>query len=193
MQSHYFLALSMFAAGCTSVPIPPPLSGEETASISNAPKPALTAAIASCEHGAQVEFAHCTYLVKEVAEILKKTELFIDVKPSADATADIAVEIHKTPRRAHWTTPSHNPAAALLSLAIPFWWKESYGYHLTLREKKGRTVEVNTLREGTVVQWSLASLLNIGDKRALEPKSEREAEQLKVQILRGLQAGQTAK
>jgi hypothetical protein len=185
------LLVSLFTVGCVSVPIPRQLSVEETASLSSLPKATLTAAITSCAQGAEIEFAHCDYLTREVTEILKKTGLFADVR-SSDKTEDVAVEIHRTPRRAHWTTPGHNPAAALLSLAIPFWWNETYGYHLTLREKTGRTIEVNTLREGTVVQWSLASLLNIGKERALEQNERLEIAHVKVQILRGLKASQAA-
>jgi hypothetical protein len=40
--------------------------------------------------------------------------------PAGDP-ADLAITVRTPVRRPYWSTPAHNPAAFLLSLALPFW------------------------------------------------------------------------
>jgi hypothetical protein len=101
----------------------------------------------------------------------------------SDQNADLILQIIDIPRRPYYTEPSHNPAFVLLSIALPFWWSEEYGYRLSGQcARTGETLNVDTTREGTAVMWSLAPVLNLSPDRGFRENPRREASQILLQL-----------
>jgi hypothetical protein len=110
--------------------------------------------------------------------------------PEDPALADVTVTLIPSPGRSFWDTPAANPAAALLSLATPAWWTDSFGQQLLVEQQAtGRLARIEMRREGTRIMWSLAPLWNLGSGRRAAPDPNREASHLRVRILRFLANG----
>ncbi|GAA5166470.1 hypothetical protein GCM10025770_23650 [Viridibacterium curvum] len=185
-------------AGCVSMPLPPDLSDSELHALAQAQPAALRVAITECRQSKTGEpyapFAdeHCQNLIPKVSALLKKTGLVGAVSES-DQTADLSILIHETPRRIYWSTAGHNPGIALFGLAIPIWWADRFGYHLSLTDRKtGQRIELNSLREGTSIQGSWGTLTGMLPGRTLSPVKMDEAEvaRIKLALLQLLEARQ---
>ncbi len=170
--------------GCASLPLSSPLSESERGVLLTVHSTSRGAFVSGCAAAPPSDrIPDCRYLVREVTDILAETRLFKTVSSSQASEGDLLVEIVPYERRPYWTTPGHNPAFTLLAIVIPFWWSEPFGYHFTVRDTRtGVSAEVNTTRSGTVVMWSLASLLNLSKSRGLDEDRTLELERIKMQL-----------
>jgi hypothetical protein len=134
---------------------------------------------------------YCRTRLGDTYRALVSTELFREVAIGEDPSGagDLVVDLHDFPRRPYSTTPGHNPGFLLLSLAIPFWWSEPLGFRFSVRElPEGERVLIDTRWEGTVVMWSLASLLNIAPSRTFVSTFDQDVVRLR-EALTGRPAG----
>jgi hypothetical protein len=77
----------------------------------------------------------------------------------------------------------HNPAFFLLSIAMPFWWSEPYGYRLAGRCANAEgAINIDTTRDGIAVMWTFAPLLNLSATRGFREDSQREASHILLQL-----------
>jgi hypothetical protein len=108
-------------------------------------------------------------------------EVIVGEEPSG--AGNFVVDLHDFPRRPYWTTQGHNPAFALLSVGIPFWWHEPLGYFFSIRElPDGEPLVIDTRWGGTMVMWSLASFINIFPGRTFQSALEQDSERLRFSI-----------
>jgi hypothetical protein len=177
---------------CQSVPVLPPLDPEEQALVDSAPIGRLSASITGCPAPAPEFESVCHEELRELETLLVATGLFTSFEEDP-ALADVTVTLIPSPGRSFWDTPAANPAAALLSLAIPVWWTDSFGQQLLVEQPAtGRLARIDMRREGTRIMWSLAPLWNLGSGRMAAPDPNREASHLRVRILRFLADGAPA-
>lgn len=167
---------------CASVPLPRSLAAQERQKIDRVRPAQLRAGMAGCAPTSIPYAEPCATAMRKVSEILEETGWFSEIGASAEG-ADLTIEIQPVARRPYWSTPAHNPALLLLSLAIPFWWSDTFGVRFSAEDRFGHTVEVDTTREGYRIMWSLAPLFNLSSGRGLVPSSAREADQVKLQLL----------
>jgi hypothetical protein len=111
--------------------------------------------------------------------------LFASVAESdeSDEKDDLILQIVDVPRRPYFTKPSHNPAFFLLSVALPFWWSEEYGYRLSGEcAQTGDRLDIDTTRQGTAVMWILAPMLNLSPTRGFRENPLREASRILLEL-----------
>ena len=170
------------ALGCASVPLAPRPDDDQAGLLAAAGRTPKRAAIVGCAPPPPLGSEPCVVLTRHVTELLRDTGLFSRVGgPVADA--DVTVQIHPVDGTGFEESPPSNPGYLVLSAFVPLWWSDTYGYRLTVRDRGGRSLEVDTTRDGTEVMWGLAAVLNIAPDRGFMPDVEREAAQVGVQLL----------
>jgi hypothetical protein len=128
---------------------------------------------------------YCSERLNALYNALVATGLFREVVVGQEPVGEgnYEIDLHDFPRRPYWSTPAHNPGFLLLALAIPFWWEEPLGYHFSIRElPDGEARVVDTRWRGTVVMWSLASVINVFPGRTFHPASTQDVERLRVAL-----------
>jgi hypothetical protein len=175
-------AVCLTAFGCASVPLAPRPSGEEADLLAVAARAPKRAAIVGCAPVPPAGSEPCIVITKRVTELLHDTGLFSRIGPSL-ADADVTVQIHPVDGMVDEDEPPTNPGYLVLSAFVPLWWSDVFGYRLTVRDRSGRAIQVDTTRDGTEVMWGLAAVLNIAPGRGFMPDLEREAAQVGVQLL----------
>ena len=131
----------------------------------------------------------CAPRLRMARELVLASGVFTSFEDDPER-ADIVVMLIEGWERPYWSTPAHNPAFALLTLAgIPFWWTDTLGQQLLVEQRaSGRAERIDMRREGTRVMWLFAPLLNVGPNRAFAPNLEREASHLRLHLLQFLAA-----
>lgn len=182
MSRALLAAICATALGCASVPLAPRPGAGELDLIAIAARAPKRAAIVGCEPVPPAGSEPCVVITRRVTEVLRDTGLFsrVGVSPS---DADVTVRIHPVDDGPDEDASSVHPGYFALAAFVPLWWSDTYGYRLTVRDRTGREVQVDTTREGTEVMWGLAALLNIAPDRGFMPDLEREAAQVGVQLL----------
>jgi hypothetical protein len=175
-------AVCLTAFGCASVPLAPRPTGVEEALLAAAGHAPKRAALVGCAPPPPAGYEPCVVITRRVTELLQDTGLFSRVGTSV-SDADVTVQIHPVDGTGVEDAPPSNPGYLVLSAFVPLWWSDTYGYRLTVRERGGREIEVDTTHDGTEVMWGLAALLNIAPDRGFMPDLEREAAQVGVQLL----------
>jgi len=182
MKSSVTLLAAFLLAGCISLPILPELSADQLALTERAPRPGLVASLGCVQDGIRFQIT-CDDALRQVQALLSKSHWLARVGPN-EADPDLRLTVHAPVRRPYWAAPPHNPAVLLLSIAIPFWWSEPFGYRIdATRVETGKTVELDTTYEGTIVFWSAASIFNVMPDRAFMPDEQRELDHLHLQLL----------
>jgi len=169
------------ALGCASVPLAPRVTGDEAGLLAAAARVPKRAVIVGCVPVPPAGSEPCVVATRRATELLRDTGLFSQVGASLP-DADVLVQVHPQPGHDEDTPPS-NPGFLVLSAFVPLWWSETLGWRLSVRDRSGREVEVDTRRDGTEVVWGLAALLNVAPDRGFLPDVEREAAQVGVQLL----------
>lgn len=167
--------------GCASVPLAPRVTGDEAGLLAAAARAPKRAAIVGCAPSPPAGSEPCVVATRRATEVLRDTGLFSQVGASLP-DADVTVQVHPQPVPDEDAGPS-NPGHLVLSAFVPLWWSEASGWRLSVRDRSGRGVEVDTRRDGTEVMWGLAALLNVAPDRGFMPDVEREAAQIGVQLL----------
>ncbi len=130
----------------------------------------------------EAAFLSCRVRLDHLYIALVETGLFreIEIGEEVREPGDLVVDLHDFPRVPYSFTPGHNPGFLLLSLALPFWWTEPLGFRFSIRElPAGAPLLVDTRWEGTMVMWSLASLLNFAPGRTFEGTDRQDVELLR--------------
>ena len=173
--------MCLSALGCASVPLAPRVTGTDAGLLAAAARAPKRAVIVGCAPEPSAGSEPCAVATRRLTELLRHTGLFSRVGTSV-LDADVSVQIHPQPAPDEDAPPA-NPGYLVLSAFVPLWWSESSGWRLTVRDRSGREVEVDTRREGTEVMWGLAALLNVAPDRGFMPDVEREAAQVGMQLL----------
>lgn len=181
MTRELLAAMCLSALGCASVPLAPRVTGDEAGLLAAAARTPKRAAIVGCVPSPPGGSEPCVVATRRATELLRDTGLFSHVGASL-ADADVTVQVHPQPVHDEDAPPS-NPGYLVLSTFVPLWWSETSGWRLSVRDRSGREVEVDTRRDGTEVMWGLAALLNVAPDRGFMPDVEREAAQIGVQLL----------
>lgn len=174
--------ICLSALGCASVPLAPRPGGGEMDLVAAAARSPKRAAIVGCNPVPPAGSEPCVVITRRVSEMLRDTGLFSRIGTSV-ADADVTVQIHPVDDGPDEDASAANPGHFVLAAFVPLWWSDTYGFRLTVRDRSGREVQVDTTREGTEVMWGLAALLNIAPDRGFMPDLEREAAQVGVQLL----------
>lgn len=175
------LLSSLVVGGCFSAPLPRPLDAAQKTALMRPPLLRPSVRVTGCRPGAST----CDLYVREVTRLFQESQLFSTVAGPGESSdeSDLLIEIVAIPRRPYFTRPSHNPGFMLLSVALPFWWSEQYGYRLSARCRQTQEVaEIDTTREGTVLMWSLAPVFNLSSSRGFREDPRREVSQIVLQI-----------
>ena len=176
-------ALAACSVSCHSMPILPRLSPEQERILTAPPLGRLSASLVGCASPLPELDVVCEHQLGELRTLLVATGLFTSLEDDP-SRADLALTLVQSPGRPYWTAPPHNPAALLLSIAIPFWWTDSFGEQLLVEQRlSARTARIDMRREGTRVMWVLAPLFNLSPDRAFTPDLNREASHLKLHLL----------
>lgn len=166
-------------SGCFSAPILPQANIEDD--IPFEPERLQSANIECIEKDEDFALS-CERTIEEVALLLEQSGWFSTVYANRDK-ADLIISVETPVRRPYWSTPGHNPGFFLLSIAIPFWWSQPAGYRIVVTDPQScRTVEIDTSRTDTIVMWGLAPLLNISPNRSMALSTERESQQIHLQL-----------
>ncbi len=131
------------------------------------------------------QFLTCDALVSRLAFSLREASIFAEVHESVPPAGSNAAVVTVRPYeyRPYFFTPGHNPAFALLSAGIPFWWSEPLGFRFALDLPPDHEVtEVDTTWEGTFVMWGLSSLLNIAPSRTFESAYSQDLKRIRTAI-----------
>jgi hypothetical protein len=185
MQTRTFFAICALSAiaGCASFPKAEPLALPRAVSTATIDKIAfLPSCTADCPDAAD---RSCRERLNSLYNALVKTGIFREVIVGEEPTGagNFVIDLHDFPRRPYWTTPGHDPAFALLSVGVPFWWHEPLGFYFSIRElPDGEPLVIDTRWGGTMVMWSLASFINIFPGRTFESTQEQDAERLRFLI-----------
>lgn len=170
------------ALGCASVPLAPRPDADQQGLLAAASRSPKRAAIVGCAPPPPAGSEPCVVLTRHVTGLLQATGLFSRVGTSV-SDADVTVQIHPVDGTGDEESPPSNPGFLVLSVFVPLWWSDTYGYRLTVHDRGGRAVEVDTTRDGTEVMWGLAAVLNVAPDRGFMPDVERDAAQVGVQLL----------
>lgn len=101
----------------------------------------------------------CDLELRLLADHLTGSGLFRKVH--LEETVDSDYEIELLSRKMYTMGMGHNPALALLSLAIPFWESREYGYDFSLRNlRTNERTRINNISKATEVMWGGATFLN---------------------------------
>lgn len=177
----FLVIFCLFIQACSSVPIAKKLTDEQQNAISTQEN--VTASLVCNQPEDYYDKDACEYASIEMEELLSKTGWFSSLKSSPE-DADIIISFEPPYRKPYYTSPGHNPAFALLSIAIPFWWSENFGYKFEVSCKHcPADTAINTERTGTVIMWGFSPLINISPNRALFDDGNRELQHLKLQLL----------
>jgi hypothetical protein len=175
--------LVLGSVACVSYPVAPPQSFP-----TGAPQiaPDSVAYVVGCDPQPEPdEFLTCEALVSRLAFQLREASIFAEVlesKPPHDSKL-VVVTVRPYQYRPYFFTPGHNPAFALLSVAIPFWWSEPLGYRFALNvAPHHEVIEVDTTWEGTFVMWSLSSILNIAPSRTFESAYSQDLKRIRTAV-----------
>jgi hypothetical protein len=174
-------AVCVSALGCASVPLAPRVTGDEAGLLAAAARAPKRAAIVGCAPAPPAGSEPCVVATRRATELLRDTGLFSQVGAQLP-DADLTVQVHPQPVPDEDAPPS-NPGYLVLSAFVPLWRSEASGWRLSVRDRSGREVEVDTRRDGTEVMRGLAALLNVAPDRGFMPDVEREAAQIGVQLL----------
>ena len=131
------------------------------------------------------QFLTCQALVSRLAFQLREASIFAEVHESTPPTGSnpVVVTVRPYEYRPYFFTPGHNPAFALLSVAIPFWWSEPLGYRFALDLPPHHDIiEIDTTWEGTFVMWGLSSPLNIARSRTFESAYSQDLKRIRAAL-----------
>lgn len=174
-------ACLVLVSGCFSAPLMPDVAANESA-LNRAPNPPLSFRI-DCVQGVERFSISCERTRAELSELLNQIGWLSGSRPDNE-DPDLIVSIVSPVRRPYTSTPSHNPGAVVLSIAIPFWWSEPAGYRFrVLNTRTGRSGEIDTSRTDTIVMWGLSPLLNLSPNRSMSTDVAREARHIQSQLL----------
>ncbi|MCP3987135.1 MAG: hypothetical protein GY723_22340 [bacterium] len=175
--------LALGSGACASYPVAPPQLPPTVA-----PKLASdsVAYVVGCDPQPEPDgFLTCEALVSRLAIQLRDASIFaavLESTPPSDSNP-VVVTVRPYRYRPYFFTPGHNPAFALLSLAIPFWWSEPVGYRFALDVAPHHDViEVDTTWKGTFVMWGLSSILNIAPSRTFESAYSQDSKRIRAAV-----------
>lgn len=184
--------VTLVASGCISIPTARPLTDLERRSLGNTRSGPMTVAIRGCEpEPADRRIPSCEYRIHEVSGLLSETGLFSSVRVGSQVRGDedVLVQVSSYEERPYYESPGHNPGFFVVSIVIPFWWSEPFGYRFSVERKRdGKLIEVDTTRTGTVLMWGLAWVFNLSDTRSLVQNRKLEIDHVKLQLEKGLAA-----
>ena len=175
--------LALGSVACVSYPVAPLQSPPI-----DAPKiaPDSVAYVVGCEPQPEPDqFLTCEALVSRLAFQLREASIFADVHESAPPpdSNSVVVTVRPYQYRPYFFTPGHNPAFALLSAAIPFWWSEPFGYRFALDvAPHDDIIEIDTTWEGTIVMWGLSSPLNLAPSRTFESAYSQDLKRIRTAV-----------
>lgn len=179
--------VAWLASACVTTSLMRELTPEEQASVSRSPIPRYAASLSCVQVEQGYDVQACERTLREAQLLLRDTRWFEEVP--ADASRDFSFTVYAPVRRPYQTTPGHNPAFALLSIAIPFWWSEPAGLRMTAhRTGVAESVEINTEAERTVVLGTVGGLLALLPGYGIADNSLREADHVKLQLAALLKA-----
>lgn len=180
------LAALGISTACASDPKAPPLSPSQAVVHDASTR---TVFLPKCDIDCPEDAArYCGERLNALYYALVSTGLFreVVVGEGPPSSGDYIIDLHDFPRRPYWATPAHNPAIALLAIAIPFWWHEPLGFHFSIREAPaGQPHVVDTRWGGTVIIGSLSAVLNVLPSRTFQPAHAQDVERLRSALLGG--------
>jgi hypothetical protein len=178
------LATLALLPACASVPkAPPPPASQAVVRDPSTRKVFLPQCDIECPEDAA---PYCRERLNALYNTLVSTELFreVVVDEGTPSPGDFVVDLRDFHRRPYWATPAHNPAFALLAIAIPFWWHEPLGFHFSIREvPDGEPHVVDTRWGGTMVMGSLSAVLNVLPSRTFRSATTQDVERLRLALV----------
>ena len=178
----WIAALSFCIVACESVPLLPALTPEQRAAIDRQPAPHWTAKV-QCGDAEGAPPPNCP---SEMTHWLLESTGWISRAPEGEV-ADLQVTVVVRDRPRHSDVPTHNPVFAVLAIALPFWWADSFGFEMTVRRTDtGQEVPVSTFREGTRIVWGIGTpFINLLPDRGLDfpNRWSRDPDHVKLQLL----------
>jgi hypothetical protein len=169
---------------CASIPKAPPLSpSQPVVHGASSREVFLPECDVECPEDAAL---YCRERLNALYNALVATEIFREVVVGGGSPkpGDYIVDLYDFPRRPYWATPAHNPAFALLAVAIPFWWYEPLGFYFSIRQAPdGNPQVVDTRWGGTMIMGSLSPLLNVLPSRTFQSARTQDVERLRSALI----------
>ncbi|HMO18088.1 MAG TPA: hypothetical protein PKA63_07370 [Oligoflexia bacterium] len=126
----------------------------------------------------------CSYYRGLLISLINSTKVFDEISNNPSDKSDYEIKILETPKLSYI---GHFPLTYLITVAIPLWSKEQYGYLLEFTNNQtGVKIIIDSREEGTVITWILAPIFNIFPNRVMERRLPDEIQDMRNRILNSL-------
>jgi hypothetical protein len=135
-----------------------------------------------CTNSVKMTYQTCDDATNNMKQVLQVTDWFSDLS-SSEEDADLIIYFSPPVIEPYYTPDHHEPVIFPIAIVIPFWFSETFGNTFKVSCNKCSTIRtVDTKRNGKILFWGFASIVNLFPNRDMKRNDYLEIDHTKLQL-----------